>query len=72
MFTRRFWLDALERVVSTAAQSAVAAIGTTAAVQAVDWRVVGGVTALAAVLALLKAVALGPMKKDKEDVGSRS
>jgi len=56
MWTKKFWQDTLERVIATAAQSAVAAIGTTAVIQSVDWRVVGGTAATAALLSLLKAL----------------
>jgi r1t holin len=56
MWTKKFWLDTAERVISTAAQSAAASIGTTALIQGVDWRVVGGTTAVAALLSLLKAL----------------
>lgn len=56
MFTKKFWQDAAERVVSTAAQAAVASIGTTALIQGIDWRVVGGTAATAALLSLLKCL----------------
>jgi hypothetical protein len=56
MFTKKFWMDTVERVVSTTAQAAAGAIGTTAVIQGVDWRVVGGTAATAALLSLLKAL----------------
>jgi hypothetical protein len=45
------------RAVKTAAQVAVAAIGTTALLTGVNWAVVGSTAALAAVLSLLTSVA---------------
>lgn len=53
------WLKAaLTRAIKTAAQSAVAAIGTTAAtIGSVDWRVIAGTAALSAVLSLLTSTA---------------
>ena len=53
------WLKAsLVRAVKTAAQSAVAAIGTTAlTIEQVDWRIIAGTAALSAVLSLLTSVA---------------
>lgn len=53
------WLKAgLVRAAKTAAQSAVAAIGTTTlTIGQVDWRITAGTAALAAVLSLLTSVA---------------
>lgn len=45
------------RAVKTVAQTAVAAIGTTAAMHEVDWLLVGSTAALAGVLSLLTSVA---------------
>lgn len=53
MWTKTFWARAAERAVRAAATAAVTALGTTAAIQAVDWRVVGGAAALAAVASVL-------------------
>ncbi len=52
----------------TAAQSAVAAVGTTAAIGSVDWRLVAGTAALAAVLSLLTSVAGVPEVGHGENV----
>lgn len=68
MTTRKFWADTAERVVRTAAQAAIAAIGTTAVVQEVDWAVVGGTTLTASILAFLTALAA----KGAGDPGSAS
>lgn len=59
MFTKLFWKDALERAVSTAAQAAGAAIlalGATGLVD-LDFKMVGSVAGLAALLSVLKSVA---------------
>lgn len=56
MWTKKFWKDTAERVLATAAQAAAGAIGATAVIQGVDWRVVGGTAATAALLSLLKAL----------------
>ena len=59
---------ALTRAVKTAAQSAVAAVGTTAGIGSVDWRLVAGTAALAAVLSLLTSVAGVPEVGHGENV----
>lgn len=52
------WIKAAAiRALKTLAQSAVAAIGTTATLGGVDWRLVASTAALAAVLSLLTSVA---------------
>ena len=45
------------RAIKTVAQTAVATIGTAAALGAVDWRMVASASALAGVLSLLTSVA---------------
>lgn len=57
IFSRTFYKDLLERVISTAAQAALATLVTTAAIQEVDWALVGGITASAALTSALKCVA---------------
>lgn len=56
MTTLVFWKRAVERAIKTAAQTAVATIGTTAAIEQVHWQLVGSTAALAAVLSLLTSV----------------
>jgi hypothetical protein len=56
MWTKKFWKDITERVLATAAQAAAGAIGTTAVIQGIDWRVVSGTAAVAALLSFLKAL----------------
>lgn len=58
MLTIKFWRDAAERAMSTAAQSAILVFGADQfdAINA-DWRTVAGFALGGAVLSLLKAVA---------------
>lgn len=52
------WIKAAAvRAIKTVAQTAVATIGTTAAMSAVDWALVGSTAALAGILSLLTSVA---------------
>lgn len=62
------WLKAAGlRAIRTIAQSAIAAIGSTAAFSEVDWLVVGSTALLAGVLSILTSVAgLPEVEKDKE------
>lgn len=59
MWNSKFWKDAIERVIRTVAQTAVATIGTTAVIQEVQWDLVVGASALSGLLALLMAIAAG-------------
>lgn len=52
-----FWLGVLERGVKTFAQALIAAIGTTAALNQVEWRVVLLTAGLAALLSVLTSLA---------------
>ena len=52
-----FWIAAGERAIKTIAQTAIATIGTTAAIHQVDWVVVGSASALAALLSVLTSIA---------------
>lgn len=66
------WVKAaLVRAIKTAAQSAVAAIGTTAlTIGSVDWRIIGGTAALAAVLSVLTSLAGVPEASNGADVAT--
>lgn len=57
MFTMKFWVDTAERVLSTAAQAAVAAWGLdqVSAFEA-NWKYIGGLALSAGFLAFLKAL----------------
>lgn len=57
MFTRVWFNAAANRATRTFAQTAVALIGTTAVIEAVDWQLVASGSALAALLSLLTSVA---------------
>lgn len=57
--TKEFWKAALIRALRTVCQSAVAAIGTTAMIDQVNWIMVGSTAALAGILSILNSVATG-------------
>lgn len=54
--TKKWWKAAGVRAIKTVAQTAVAAIGTTAMFSEVDWLVVGSTALLAGVLSLLTSI----------------
>lgn len=55
--SKQWWYAAGIRALKTFAQTAVAAIGTTALLSEVDWVVVGSASALSAILSLLTSLA---------------
>ena len=57
--TKDFWKAALIRAVRTVCQTAIATIGTTALLQAVDWILVLSSAALAGLLSVLNSIATG-------------
>lgn len=59
MYTKQFWKDTTERVVSTAAQAMIASIGTTAFFGDMHWKIVLGTTGIAALVSLLKCLVAG-------------
>jgi len=60
------WLKAAAiRAIKTVAQTAVATIGTTAALQEVDWLLVGSASLLAGLLSMLTSVAGLPEVPEK-------
>ena len=59
-----WWKAAGIRAVKTIAQTAVATIGSSAVLSAVDWRVVASASVLAGILSLLTSVAGLPEVKE--------
>ena len=60
---------ALVRALKTCCQTAVATIGTTAVIEAVDWKLVASASVLAGVLSVLTSVAgLPEVEMDKEEL----
>ena len=55
--SKQWWAAAGIRALKTLAQTAVAAVGTTALLSEIDWVVVGSASALAAILSLLTSLA---------------
>lgn len=55
--SQKWWKAAGVRAVKTAAQTAVATIGTAAVLSAVDWKIVVSASVLAGVLSILTSVA---------------
>ena len=56
---KEFWKAAAIRALRTVCQTAVAAIGTTAAISEVDWITVGSTSLLAGILSVLTSIATG-------------
>lgn len=57
MISKAWWKAAGVRAIKTVAQTAVATIGSSAVLSAVDWRVVASASVLAGTLSLLTSVA---------------
>lgn len=66
----RTWTKAaVIRAIKTVAQTAVATIGTTAVIEAVDWKLVASASLLAGVLSILTSVAgLPEVEMQKEEL----
>lgn len=54
-----FWRAAAIRAIRTAAQTAIATIGTSAMLSEINWQVVASTTAVATILSLLTSIAAG-------------
>lgn len=57
VFTKNWWHASLVRSLKTVAQTAIATIGTSAALGEVNWIAVGSASVLAGILSLLTSVA---------------
>ena len=57
MFTISFWRDTFARAIATAAEAALALIGTSTLIESVGWKAVGSTAALAFVVTVIKCVA---------------
>ena len=69
MFTIKFWKDAAERAIRTAAQALIALWATdVSGVLAVDWVQAGSVSALAALMSVLMSIAATGVG-DRESAG---
>ena len=67
VFTKKWFYAAFIRSLKTIAQTAIATIGTAAAMGQVDWVLVGSASVLAGILSLLTSVAGLPEVKDEEE-----
>ena len=65
IWTRKFWQATAERAISTAAQSGIAAIGASALpAVSLPWLAIVAAAALAAMLSVLKSLAVNRMTGD--------
>ena len=62
----KWWAAAGVRALKTLCQTAIATIGTSAVLSAVDWKMVASASALAAILSLLTSLAGLPEVEDEE------
>ena len=67
VFTKEWLKAAGIRALKTVAQTAVAAIGTSAALESVNWAAVASTTALAGILSLLTSVAGLPELREEDN-----
>ena len=59
LFNKDFWKAALARALHTMAQTALGVIGATVFIENVNWVAVASAAALAAVVSVIKSVAIG-------------
>ena len=65
LLSKKWWAAATVRALKTAAQTAIASIGSSAVLSSVDWRVVVSATVLAALLSYLTSIAGLPEVEDE-------
>lgn len=65
IFTKKWWSASLVRMVKTVAQTAIATIGTSAAIGEVNWVMVASSSALAGILSILTSIAGLPEVKEQ-------
>lgn len=65
LLSKKWWAAATVRALKTAAQTAIASIGSSAVLSSVDWRVVVSATVLAAALSYLTSIAGLPEVEDE-------
>ena len=56
---KKWWVASMIRALRSVAQAAIAAIGSTALITEVDWKVVGATAAMTGVLSILTSIATG-------------
>lgn len=64
VFTKKWWHASLVRCIKTISQTAIATIGTAAALGGVDWVMVASASALAGILSILTSIAGLPEVKE--------
>lgn len=69
IFTKEWFLAAGIRAIKTVAQTAIATIGTTAAMSEVNWLLVGSSSLLAGILSLLTSIAGLPEVPEPKEEG---
>ena len=57
MFTTSFWRDTFSRAIATAAEAALALIGTSTLIESVSWQAVGTTAGLAFIVTVIKCIA---------------
>ena len=76
MFTKLFWKDAVERAVSTGAQAVLTGLAlsdvTPVDAFAIDWRLAGGFFVGGTFWSLVKAVAVGSLRRDTVTISPAS
>lgn len=65
--TIKWWKAATTRAVKTVAQTAIATIGTSAAMGDVNWVIVGSTSLLAGIVSILTSIAGIPEVENKEE-----